>query len=149
MTDADHLLPAAADFAARLAALRAEEEALAAERRKAAEAERQALIDLYSKPSGVPDEEGVRRGLRIIERAVANGLTEVQFYRFPNSLCSDRGRAINQGEAGWPETLTGVPREIYRLWDRYFRPKGYHLLAQVVDFPNGVPGDIGLTLKWS
>jgi hypothetical protein len=48
------------------------------------------------------DSEHVRFGKRataIIERAVANGLTEVQLYRFPNSLCTDHGRAINQQDS--------------------------------------------------
>ena len=31
----------------------------------------------------------------IVERAVSNGLTEVQVFRFPNSLCTDRGRAVS------------------------------------------------------
>lgn len=149
MANITDMLPSAQDFAHRLAAARAEEEERAEEQRKAAEAEKKALLELFQKPSGVSDEEGVRRGLRIIERAVANGLTEVQFYRFPNTLCSDRGRAVNQGEAGWPDTLTGVPREIYDLWRKYFRDKGYRLQVQVIDFPGGVPGDIGMTLKWA
>ena len=82
------------------------------------------------------DEEAVRRAIKMIERAVSNGLHEVQVYRFPNQLCTDRGRAINQQEPGWPETLTGVPREIYRLWDRHFRSRGYKLRAEIVSFPN-------------
>ena len=79
--------------------------------------------------------------MRIIEGAVKNGLTEVRVYRFPNTMCTDRGRAINQQEKGWEQTLTGVPKEIYQLWDRHFRAKGYRLRAEIVDFPNGVPGD--------
>lgn len=148
MTSFDDLLPTASDFAQKLAIAEAEKEAHAREMKRAAEAEHQALIDAMQKPSGISDEEGVRRGVRIIERAVNNGLTEVQFYRFPNTLCTDHGRAINQGEADWPETLTGVPREIYNLWHKYFRDKGYKLLAQIVDFPNGMPGDVAFTLKW-
>jgi len=112
------------------------------------EAEKKALIEQLSKPSGVSDEEGIRRGIKIIERAVSNGFTEVQVYRFPNALCADHGRAINQGEPGWEETLTGVPKEIYQLWYKYFRPRGYKLLVQIVDFPGGMPGDIIMTLKW-
>src|SRR3974390_2936753 len=79
-------------------------------------AEKQALIDQLSKPSGVSDEEGVKRGLAIIQRAVNSGLKEIEVYRFPNALCTDRGRAINQMEDGWEDTLTGVPREILLLW---------------------------------
>ena len=60
---------------------------------------------------------------QLIERAVTNGNTEVQIIRFPNPLCTDRGRAINQQETGWEETLTGGPKEIYGLWYRYFRDR--------------------------
>jgi hypothetical protein len=79
------------------------------------EAEKQAFIDQLTKPSGVSDEEGIRRGLNMIKRAVNAGLTEVQVHRFTNKLCTDRRRAINQMEKGWEETLTGVPKEIYQL----------------------------------
>jgi hypothetical protein len=84
----------------------------------------------------------------MIERAVSNGKSEIQVYRFPNKLCTDHGRAINQQESGWEQTLTGVPKEIYQLWDRHFRPRGYKLKAEIVSFPNGMPGDVGITLKW-
>ncbi len=117
--------------------------------RSAAEAEKKALIEQLSKPSGVSDEEGIRRAVTVIERAARNGLTEVQVFRFPNLLCTDRGRAINQQEPGWEETLTGVPKEIYDLWARHFRSRGYKLRVQIVDFPGGMPGDVGMTLSWS
>jgi hypothetical protein len=116
--------------------------------RAQAEAEKKALLDQFSKPSGISDEEAISRAIRIIERAAGNGLTEVQVHRFPNLLCTDRGRAINQQEPGWEKTLTGVPKEIYQLWEKYFRPRGYKLRVQIVDFPGGVPGDVGMTLSW-
>ena len=53
-----------------------------------AEAEKKALFDKLTKPSGVSDEEALRRVAVIVERAVSNGLTEVQVYRFPNQLCT-------------------------------------------------------------
>ena len=98
--------------------------------------------------SGLSDEEAIRRAVKIIERAVSNGLTEVQVHRFPNQLCTDRGRAINQQEAGWESTLTGVPREIYELWAKYFRSRGYKLKVEILEFPGGIPGDVGMTLQW-
>ena len=85
----------------------------------------------------------------IIERAVSNGLTEVQVYRFPNAMCTDRGRAINQQETGWEQTLTGLPKEMYEFWGRQLRPRGYKIKFQIVDFPDGMPGDVGITLKWA
>ena len=57
-----------------------------ARKHAAAEAEEKALLDKLFEPSGVSDEEALRRVKIIIERAVANGLTEVQVYRFPNAL---------------------------------------------------------------
>jgi hypothetical protein len=106
------------------------------------------LLDHLSAPSGVSDEEAIRRATVIIERAVSSGLTEVQVFRFPNILCTDHGRAINQQETGWEQTLTGIPKEIYELWARHFRQRGYRLRVQIIDFPGGMPGDVGMTLVW-
>jgi hypothetical protein len=147
-TNLDELLPDASEYRKKLALAEAEKAAKEARDRAEAEAEMQALVDQLTKPSGVSDEEGIRRGVTIIERAVSSGLTEVQVHRFPSKMCTDRGRAINQQEPGWEETLTGVPKEIYQLWHKYFRPRGYKLLVQIVDFPGGMPGDVAMTLKW-
>ena len=78
-----------------------------------------------------------------------NRLTEIEVFRFPNQPCTDKGRAINNQEPGWEKTLNGAPKEIYQLWEKYFRPRGYRLKVQIVDFPNGMPGDIGMTLSWA
>ena len=146
--DVDALLPTAKELMQKAAIAEAEEAARYAREKAKADAEKKALLESLSKPSGVSDEEGIRRAIKIIERAVKNGLTEVQVHRFPNQLCTDRGRAINQGELGWENTLTGLPKEIYALWDKYFRQRGYKLRAEIIDFPGGVPGDVALTLKW-
>jgi len=114
----------------------------------AAEAEKRALIERLTRPSGKSEEEKVQLASTIIQRAVRNGLTEVQVYRFPNSLCTDRGRAINQQEAGWEKTLTGIPKEIFQLWTDYLQPRGYRIGYQIIDYPGGVPGDIAITIAW-
>ena len=148
MTKPDELLPSASDFMKKLALAEAEEATKQARKLAEAEAEKKALLDQFSKPSGLSDEEAIQRAIKIIERAVSNGRTEVQVHRFPNQLCTDRGRAINQQEPGWETTLTGVPKEIYELWAKYFRQRGYKLKVEIVDFPGGMPGDVGMTLKW-
>jgi len=151
VTSADKLskgLPTAQELMEKLALAEAEKASEAARKHALAEAEKKALLDKLTKPSGVSDEERIKRATAIIERAVANGLTEVQVYRFPNSLCTDHGRAINQQEPGWETTLTGLPNELYKFWDRHLRPLGYKLKVQIVDFPEGMPGDVGMTLKW-
>ena len=143
------LLPSAKDLMSKIALAEAEEAEKQARAHAESDAEKKALVDHLSKPSGISDEEAIRRGMKIIQRAVNNRLTEVEVFRFPNQLCTDKGRAINQQEPGWEKTLTGHPKEIYQLWEKYLRPRGYKLKAQVVDFPGGIPGDIAMTLSWA
>jgi hypothetical protein len=143
------LLPSAKDIMKKLALAEAEKASEAMRKHSAQEAEKAALIEQMSKPLGYSDEEAMRRAVTIIERASSNGLSEVLVYRFPNQLCTDHGRAINQQEPGWENTLAGVPKEIYALWHKYFRDRGYKLRVQIVDFPEGMPGDVGMTLSWA
>ena len=141
-------LPTAKDLMKQIAMKEAEKASEYMRRQAAAEAEKKALMDKLTKASGVSDEEALRRVAVIIQRAVSNGLTEVQVARFPNKLCTDGGRAINNLESGWENTLTGLPKEMYLFWQRQLRPKGYRLRVQIVDFPKGMPGDVGMTLTW-
>lgn len=142
------LVPSAKAVMQKIAAAEADKASEEMRRRQREEEEKKALIDRLTKPSGLSDEEVMKKAAAIIERAARNGLTEVQVYRFPNTLCTDRGRAINQQEPGWEATLTGIPKEIYEFWNRRLRPLGYKLRVQIVDFTGGVPGDVGITLKW-
>src|SRR5262245_17782904 len=100
-------LPSAKDIMKQLAQVQAEKASIAAKAKAKEDAEKQALIDKLMKASGVPDEERMKRAAALIERAANNGLYEVQVLRFPNSLLSDRGRALNNMEAGWEKTLNG------------------------------------------
>jgi hypothetical protein len=142
------VLPTTKDLQKKLALAEAEKAAESARRAAAEEAEKKKLLEGLSKPSGVSDEEHVKRAAAIIQRALANGQTEVLVLRFPNELCTDRGRAINQAEACWEKSLTGLPQELYGFWEKHLRPRGYRLKAQILDFPGGIPGDVGVTLCW-
>jgi hypothetical protein len=142
------LLPSAKEVREKIALAEAEEAEKQARMRAEAEAEKKALIAELSKPSGISEEEAMRRAMAIIERGIKNRKTESEVFRFPNQLCTDKGRAINQQEPGWEETLIGEPREMYQFWHKHLRPRGYKLKAQIVDFPGGLPGDIGMTLNW-
>jgi hypothetical protein len=149
MMTLDDVIPTANDLQKRLALAEAEKAAASARHRAAEEVEKKALLDQLAQPSGVADEERMKRAATIIQRAVANGLTEVFVGRFPSQLFSDRGRAINQAEPGWETTLTGLPKELYEFWEKHLRPRGYKLRCQIIDFPGGMPGDVGITLVWS
>jgi hypothetical protein len=115
---------------------------------EAAEHEKKEMLERLMRPSGLSDDEVVAKAAVIVNRAVENGLTSVQVFRFPHTICSDNGRAINQGEEGWEKTLTGIPKEIYDFWKRQLQPRGYHIRYEVLDYPGGMPGDIGIILSW-
>jgi hypothetical protein len=142
-------LPSAKELRAEIARKEAEKASAGMREMSAADAEKKALLEKFSGASGVSDEDRLARAAAIIKRAANNGLTEVEIVRFPNELCTDRGRAINQGEAGWQKTLTGLPKELYDFWDRHLKAKGYKVGFRIVDFPGGVPGDVGMTLRWN
>lgn len=144
----DELLPTAKEIQKQAAIKEAEKAQESLRLKSAAEAAQRALIEKLSKPSGLSEEDKVKLASTVIQRAVRNGLSEVQVYRFPNTLCTDRGRAINQQEPGWQKTLTGIPLEIFQLWSDHLKPRGYRIKYQIIDFPGGMPGDIGIVLAW-
>jgi hypothetical protein len=94
----DDLLPTANEIKKQAAIREAEKAEEYARKLADAEAEKRALAEQLGKPSGLSEDEKVKLASNVIQRAVRNGLSEVQVYRFPNSLCTDRGRAINQFE---------------------------------------------------
>jgi hypothetical protein len=147
-TAIDDFLPTAAECKKHIAEAEAEKASEYLRKQTAADAEKKELLDQLRRPSGVSDEERMKRAAAIIKRAVGNGLTEVQVGRFPNDLCTDHGRAVNQQEPGWEKTLTGLPKELFEFWKQYLQPRGYRLKFQIVDWPGGKPGDIGVTLSW-
>lgn len=127
------------DFVHEKSHRRAEERQAAVERRKKRVKE---LVDQH-----VGDDKW-QALLHRAREAAEHGDTEFMLLRFPSQLCSDRGRAINVAEPDWPTTLRGEPAEIYLRWEHDLKPRGFHLTARVLEFPGGVPGDIGLFLVW-
>lgn len=147
-TALDDVLPSALDCQKIAAQREAEKAAEYMRARRASEDEKKSLLDKLEKPSGVSDDERMKRAAAIIRRAVSNGLSEVEVARFPNQLTTDRGRAINQQEPGWEDTLKGLPRELFQFWKVHLQPKGYRIKYQIADWPNGMPGDFSITLSW-
>jgi len=141
-------LPTAKDLKVKIAQVEADKASAALKAHAAAEAEKKAFLDRIAKPSGLSDEQVIEKANSIIGRAVENGLTSVQVFRFPNHLCSDDGRAIDQGEAGWEKTLTGIPKELYSFWERQLKPAGYHIKYEIIDRPGGMRGDVAVFLSW-
>ena len=69
--------------------------------------------------------------------------------RFPAAWLSDKGRAINNFEQDWPETLTGRAKAGYEeVFKKELEPQGYKIKAQILNFPGGMPGEVGIYLMW-
>jgi len=92
--------------------------------------------------------EVFERVSRVVKSAAERGEREVLAIRFSSEFCTDGGRAINSFEPNWPESLTGFAKRAYEFWEKELQPKGYKLRAQIMDFPGGVPGDVGIFLRW-
>jgi hypothetical protein len=112
---------------------------------------REELIKSLLQPVPVTPEkiaEVKRRVLGQLRTAAGKGDKEALVMRFPNALCTDRGRALNNMENDWPSTLIGRPLQAFEFWRDHLQPQGYGLKAMIVDWPEGLPGDVGLFLTW-
>ena len=75
---------------------------------------RQELIKTLSTPIDVTPERVHEIAQNLITKmrlAAQRGETEIMVMRFPNELCTDKGRAINNADENWPDSLTGRPRQ--------------------------------------
>ncbi len=80
--------------------------------------------------------------------AARRGETRALVYRFPSEMLEDRGRAIIDQDPEWPETLRGQPRKVYEFWKKELEPRGYKLTVRLLNYRDGLPGDVGFFLSW-
>ena len=73
---------------------------------------------------------------------------ELMVLRFASEYCTDGGASYQQLRARWPKTLTGFAKRAHEFWQKELEPHGYKLRAQIMDFPGGMPGDVGMFLRW-
>ena len=114
-------------------------------RRKEEEEESRARQDFMEREIQ-PD--GIERFNLWVKRAAEQGQSEIQIMRFPSQYCTDHGRAINNFEEGWPDTLTGMARRIYEAYDTHLKAQGYKMRAQILNYPDGGLGEVGLYIGW-
>ena len=138
----------AADIKRRMAEREAAKAAEELRRMREQEEKLKAVMAEFHKPPERTPEQLLHFVQQLVSHAAEAGQTEVQVYRFPNELCSDRGRRINNSEPGWEATLEGRPKAAYEFWHDHLRPLGFHLKAEVLEYPGGMPGDIGFFLTW-
>jgi hypothetical protein len=138
----------AADIKRRMAQREAEKAAEELRRVKEQQEKQKAMMAEFHAPPDRTPEQLMQMVMQLVTRAAERGATEVQVYRFPTELCTDRGRRINNSEPEWEQTLEGRPKLGYEFWRDHLRPLGFGLNAVVLDYPGGMPGDIGFVLTW-
>ncbi|WP_137126509.1 hypothetical protein [Roseomonas sp. HF4] len=128
--------------------------AAAAERRRAeaeaVDAQKKADLALFSErvqTYQITDEDR-ERALTRIRRAFEAGERELMLVKFPSMLCEDGGRRINNHLEGWQDTLPGVMHKIYEWWEKDLAPGGFTFAARIIDYPGGMPGDVGIFIGW-
>ena len=112
----------------------------------AAEAEQKELQKLFLERHVHPDAE--RRFSEAVRKAASGGHHKLMILRFNSRWCADAGRAINSFDEDWPSSLTGFAKEVYEAYETRLRPLGYKMEASILDYPDGMPGDVGLFVRW-
>jgi hypothetical protein len=113
--------------------------------RKASEDERH-LREAFIEQELRPDVR--ERVSAVIRRAAEQGQHEVIAMRFQAAWTNDHGRRINNNEPDWPASLEGFAKRGYQFYEKELKPLGYKLRAQVLSYPDGVPGEVGIFLVW-
>jgi hypothetical protein len=124
-----------------------------AEKMEAAEAKRRKLEDdqmaqMQAFLEGNVTEAELERIRSRAANAIQNGHLEMEVLSFPASLLSDKGRAVNNFDPNWPETLRGKAAAYHQLFKVRGEPLGYKMTARILNYPGGMPGDVGLFLSW-
>lgn len=111
-------------------------------------------------------DETVRAGLERIRRAFERGENELMIASFPSSFCTDDSQAIiNAGappitkpseeeatqkpdESVWLAAMPAGARQVYNYWKDKLKPEGTQFAAGIINYPGGMPGDVGLFVSW-
>ena len=83
-----------------------------------------------------------------VKRAAEQGLHEIQVFTFPASYCNDQGRRMNNAESDWPASLEGYAKKAHEFFEAELKPLGFRVRAQVLNYPDGRLGDVGMFLSW-
>jgi hypothetical protein len=118
----------------------------AMERARKDEEEQSGLREIFMTREVHP--EAKARVNAAVRRAAEQGSRHVMALKFPATYCNDQGRRINNLEPDWPDSLEGFAKKAYEFYVAELKPLGFKLTAQILDYPGGMPGTVGLTLSW-
>ena len=110
------------------------------------EEQKKSLHDAFM--SSEPPADALERLMVTVRQLAEQGETELLAFQFPASYLDDHGRKINNLEPDWPTSLTGSAKRAFEFYERNLKPHGYKVRAQILDYPGGMPGDVGIYLVW-
>jgi hypothetical protein len=114
--------------------------------REAAASHHAALHEAFEKRELPPD--ALERVMLLVDRAIENGLKEALVYRFPSDFMNDSGRSITSRIGDWTQHLTGGASRAHAFFKSELEPRGFSLRAGIVEYKDGMPGDVGFYLIW-
>jgi hypothetical protein len=118
----------------------------ALDRKRKEEEEAQHLRDAFMNGDLRPDVTEMLN--TAVRRAAEQDQHEIMVMSFPSAWCTDHGRAINNGDADWPGSLQGRAKKGHEFYEEHLKPLGYKARAQILNYRDGIPGDVGLFLGW-
>ena len=92
--------------------------------------------------------EAMDRIAALVRKTVDMGDRQALVVRFPSDWLPDQGRAITNHDKDWHEKLDGFAKRAYDFFKRELEPRGFQLRAEILDWPGGMPGDVGFFLQW-
>jgi hypothetical protein len=92
--------------------------------------------------------DAMDRLMTYLQRAATQGIREIKVMEFPAVYCTDHGRAINNFDPDWPQTLDGHAKRAYEWYKKNLESLGYRIRAEVLSYPEGNLGNVGVFLSW-
>jgi hypothetical protein len=110
--------------------------------------EREKLRAAFEEQELPPD--ALQRVLALVQKALEADprAKEAMMLHFPSEFMADSGRSITSHNPDWAVQLTGFAARAHAAFIKELAPRGFDMAAQIIDYPGGMPGDVGLFLRW-
>ena len=92
--------------------------------------------------------EALDRIATLVRKTIDMGDKQALVLRFPSDWLPDQGRAITNHDKDWYDKLDGFPKRAYDFFKRELEPRGFQIRAEILNWPGGMPGDVGFFLQW-
>jgi hypothetical protein len=92
--------------------------------------------------------EAMDRIATLVRKTIDMGDKQALVLRFPSDWLPDQGRAITNHDKDWYQKLDGFPKRAYDFFKRELEPRGFQIRAEILNWPGGMPGEVGFFLQW-